>query len=38
MFGGLPRSFVLDVSSGRGVISKEVEKSAYKGFLGDIAG
>jgi SAM-dependent methyltransferase len=35
--GGLPRGFVLDVPSGQGVISKELEELGYKVFLGDIA-
>jgi SAM-dependent methyltransferase len=32
-----PRGFVLDVPSGQGAISKELEKLGFKVFLGDIA-
>ena len=34
---GVPRGFVLDVPSGQGAISKELEGLGFKVFLGDIA-
>jgi SAM-dependent methyltransferase len=34
---GFPRGFILDVPSGQGAISKELEKLGFKAFLGDMA-